>query len=368
MKRSTALRILAPIALVLAACGGSEQAQAPAPAPAPQETAPAPEAEDEVVDLGPSVTLTISHPFPASHTIGGGVLVPFAEEILLASGGNIDMEVFPGGALSGGPPTYENVVAGAIDVGLALQGYTAGRFPVTSVMELPFVASGLTAVELTEIMWDVYEEFDVFQDEYSDVKILALFTHEPGYFWSSGRQIRTIEDFSGLVLRSPGPLSGNFIDGLGAASVGMPPAELFDSLERGVIDGLTITANGIYDFSLLDVIDYGTGFGAYTSPFFIVMNRGKWDALTDAQRAFLEERTGRGLSIRAAQAYDDAVANALVAIEDAGIEITELEPAELARWQEVADGIIETWIAQREADGKPGRALYERVVELKAQR
>ena len=48
------------------------------------------------------------------------------------SKGRIKVTIHPGGALAAAPAHYENVVAGAFDIGWTLQGYTPGRFPLSS--------------------------------------------------------------------------------------------------------------------------------------------------------------------------------------------------------------------------------------------
>lgn len=358
---------LGAVSLLLAACGGTG-ADGGGSESAVEDNGDG-EGADEDTEVaaakGPEVSLTLGHPFPASHVIQEDVLDPFVEELADATGGTVQIEIIPGGALGPGDAVYENVVAGAQDLGFALHGYTAGRFPIAQVVELPFVAFDATAVDMTEALWDLFEEFDVFQEEYSDTKVLALWTHEPGYIWTSGQQVQTADDLNGLSLRAPGPVSGDLIEALGASSVGMPAPEVYDSIERGVIDGLMIAPNGVVDFRLDEVVDYGVACDCYTSPMFVVMNLEQWETLSSEQQAVIDQIAGRELSIRAAQAYDDELVESMSALEDAGVEIIQLDDDELERWREIGQGPIDAWIQARESDGAPGGEMYDRLVEIR---
>ncbi len=343
----TTLGALTASVLVLAACGEGEA-----------------ETDGEEV-TGDEVTLTLGHPFPATHVIHEQVLEPFVDEVLEATDGTVEIELVPGGALGPGDAVYENVVAGAQDMGFALHGYTAGRFPIAQIVELPFATLDGDAMDMTDALWDLYEEFPEFQDEYDDVKVAALWTHDPGYLWTADDRVETMDDVSGLSLRSPGPVSGDLIEALGAAAVGMPAPETYDAIERGVVDGLMIAANGVADFGLYEVLDYGVRCDCYTSPMFIVMNLEQWESLSDEQRDILDDLMGRDLSLRAAEAYDDEVEASLQTIDDAGIEIIELDQDEHDRWRDAGQGPIDEWIDAREDEGVPGQDMYERLLEVR---
>lgn len=373
-KRSRLLVVAFALALVAAACSGDDEpaddAGATGTADDSTETADAqtsPEGDEETVaeDMGAPVELTLGHPFPASHVIQAEVLDDWVQEVSDATEGTVSIEIVPGGGLGPPPAMYENTVAGAQDLGWALNGYTPGRFPLTQIVEMPFAFD--TAEGATETLWTLYEESPEFQEEYSDVKVLGLWTHDTGDLWTSGTQVTTMEDMSGLSLRAPGPIQQDLINQLGGSPVGMPAPEIFDSMERGVIDGLLISNSGIDSFSLYDVVDFGLDCNCYVAAMFLVLNQSTWDSLTPAQQAAVEELSGRDFSVRLARAYDaDSEANQQK-IEEAGIEMTELSGEELTRWEEVGRAVAEKWVQEREEAGQPGQAMYDRLLELTGQ-
>jgi len=368
--------LLVVVALIAAACGDGDGTTDTTAAPEATTTTAATddptttEAMDdttttagETMDFGDPVTLTLGHPFPAVHPIQVNALEPYAAAVNEATNGTITLEFQPGGALAAPPATFENTVAGGQDMGWALQGYHAGVFPVTEIVEQPFQFS--SAVQATQTLWDLYDEFPALQDEYADVQLLGLWTHDVGDLWTKSVQVETVEDMQGLTMRFPTGIMGQVMEAMGASSVGLPAPEIFDSLNTGVIDGLSIAVSGLESFGLYPELAYGTKCDCYVAAQYLVVNLDSWNALTpDAQQVMID--LGREHSLLAAEVYDQAyVAISQKAVEE-GIEIYELPEDELARWHEIGQQVTDEWIAAREAEGVPAQDMYDRMQEIKA--
>lgn len=369
--------MLVVVALVAAACGDGDDTTDTTEAPAEVTTTEASEgpttteAMDDTTttagetggDFGDPVTLTLGHPFPAVHPIAVNALEPYAAAVNEATGGAITIEFQPGGALAAPPATFENTVAGGQDMGWALQGYHAGVFPVTEIVEQPFQFT--SAVQATQTLWDLYDEFPALQDEYADVQLVGLWTHDVGDIWTKDVQVQTTADMQGLNMRFPTGIMGQVMDAMGASSVGLPAPEIFDSLNTGVIDGLSIAVSGLESFGLYPELAYGTKCDCYVAAQYLVVNLDSWDQLTpDAQQVMLD--LGREHSMLAAEVYDAAyVAISEKAVTE-GIEIYELPEDELANWHEIGQQVTDDWIAAREAEGVPAQEMYDRMQEIKA--
>jgi TRAP-type transport system periplasmic protein len=310
--------------------------------------------------FGSEVTLTFGHPFPPTDPIQVNVWEPWVEEIREASDGTINIEIHAGGALGPPPQVYENVVSGAQDVGWTLPGYTPGRFPITQIIEAPFAFPN--AVEGTEVAWELWEEFEEFQGEYDDVKMLALWAMDTGDLFTRDRAVRTLEDLAGLTIRSPAPLQSQALEAMGAAAVGMPAPDIYDAVERGVIDGYKLANSATRVFDLGPTTSYRTVCNCYTGAFVLVMNPQAWDQLSPAQQQVMDEHSGRDLAIRVATehvAMADEVAD--IYWPEHGVETIELSAQEFARWREAVQPVYEQWIAERESDGVPGQQMFDRV-------
>lgn len=313
-------------------------------------------------DFGSEVTLVFGHPFPATDPIQVNVWEPWVEEVREATGGTVNIEIHAGGALSPPPQVYENVVAGAQDLGWTVPGYTPGRFPITQIIEAPFAFEN--AREGTEVGWQLWEEFDEFQAEYDDVKMLALWAMDTGDLFTRDQPVETMEDLAGMTIRSPAPLQSQALEALGASPVSLPGPEIYDAVERGVIDGYKLANSATRVFDLGPTTSYRTVCHCYTGAFVLVLNQQSWDRLSPAQQQALDEHSGRDLALRLADAHtefaDDVAATYW---PEHGVESIELPDEEFARWRAAVQPVYDQWGGERDAEGVPGQQLADRVFD-----
>ena len=81
----------------------------------------------------------------------------WARNISTLSQGKLTVTIYPGGALGKPGQQYDSAVNGITDIAFGLHAYTAGRFPLTSVMQLPFLTK--SAVQGSAISWDLFEQY-----------------------------------------------------------------------------------------------------------------------------------------------------------------------------------------------------------------
>ncbi|MBN1907950.1 MAG: hypothetical protein JW927_22930, partial [Deltaproteobacteria bacterium] len=112
-----------------------------------------------------TIELRVAQPFATKHIVQTKIFEPWAKKIEELSGGRVKVTMFSGGALGKAADHYNLAEEGIADITYALQDYTPGRFPLTTVFELPFM---IPSAEKTSVaMWKTFEEFSEFQEEYS---------------------------------------------------------------------------------------------------------------------------------------------------------------------------------------------------------
>ncbi len=333
-----------------------EDAAEDAPAEEPAEAA-------DPEDFGDPVTLTFGHPFPPTDPIQVNVWEPWVEQVAEATAGTVEIEIHAGGALAPGPQVYENTVAGAQDIGWTMPGYTPGRFPITQIIEAPFAFDD--AVEGTEVTWELWEAFPEFQEEFDDAHILSIWAMDSGDFFTRDTPVESLEDVAGLTMRSPAPLQGDALEAMGASTVNMPAPEVYDSVERGVIDGYFLANSATRVFDLGETTSYRTECGCYTGAFVLAMNQGQWDSLSDAQRDAIESLTGKDLALQLAEEHQ-AMADEVEAEywPEHDVETITLSDEEFDRWREAVQPVFDSWIEEREAEGVPGQEMADMLFDL----
>jgi hypothetical protein len=84
-----------------------------------------------------------------------------------------------------------------IDMGFSLQSYTPGRFPLSTILEFPFMFS--SSLQACQVAAELFKTNTAFQEEYSEVKVIMDWYHRyvSAYFFKAGgnnRRFQRIED------------------------------------------------------------------------------------------------------------------------------------------------------------------------------
>ena len=132
------------------------------------------------------IQLKISHFMPTKH-VQHKVMADWAKTVEAATNGQLKFRIFPGGQLGKPPHQYDSAVKGLTDVAFGLHSYTAGRFPLTAVMRLPFLVKN--AEIGSKVFWQVYEKY--LQVEHKETKVLWVFCHGPGQVFTTKKQVKS---------------------------------------------------------------------------------------------------------------------------------------------------------------------------------
>jgi TRAP-type C4-dicarboxylate transport system substrate-binding protein len=94
-------------------------------------------------------------------------------------------------------------------------------------------------------------------------------------------------DWSGLKIRSSGTISATGIPGMGGTSMLIPAAEVFEALQRGIIDATYRAASDAYSFGERGIYKYIIMPRFSEAPCFWFISAKVWDKLPDNTKTFL---------------------------------------------------------------------------------
>lgn len=292
---------------------------------------------------------------PPFHTINASVIEKLNEQLTEATGGELTVRGYHGGELGAGPvEQYVRVLQGVADMGWGLPGYTSSQFRKTMIAELP------NAIPLDapgyEALW---ASFDEISGEFPGTVPLALWTSEPNIFIMKDHDIRTPEDLAGLKIRVAGATAAEVATALGATPVQMPINQVYNALQTGLIDGVITGASTLSDFKLDEVANsYSLGANLGRLVFYTVMTEGKYNSLTDTQRAALDAASGLALSQSAEDAWNATADAALEAARAAGDNtVIDLTDEEIAAFAEAVAAVTDAYVA--EVDGAAALAAMK---------
>jgi TRAP-type C4-dicarboxylate transport system substrate-binding protein len=294
-----------------------------------------------------------------AHT---GMLAPWAERVEAASGGRIDIEIYPSMSLGGRPPELiQQVRDGVVDIVWTVNGYTPGLFPRTEVFELPTVYQNDPAAT-NLAMREMFDEY--LAEEYAGVQVMFIHVHAGNGIHTVDKEVRSPADLAGLNIRTPSRTGAWAIEALGANPVAMPVPDLPQALARKTVDGAFIPWEIAAPLRLQEQTDYqieGADLSRFgNTTFQVSMNADTWNGLPeDIQQAFLAASDAEWLAELGAiwRKNDDDVIEMFVAAGNTHVVLTD---EETAAFDAALAPVVDRWVADVGAQGIDGAGLVER--------
>lgn len=298
------------------------------------------------------IKLTYSNFFPPSH-IQSILAQQWCDEVKKRTDGKVVVEYYPGGTLTKSTQVYDGVVSGLSDIGTALFAYTRGRFPVMEAVDLPI---GYTSgVQATKVVNDFYNEFK--PAELSDTEVMFLHAHGAGILHTKGKAVRSMADMKGLKFRGHGT-SAQVIKVLGGTPVSMPMPELYQSLQKGIVEGALYPLEVNKGWRMGEVVNYVTNSHsiAYTSSFFMVMNKQKWNSIPTDLQAVIRQINQEFIP-KHGDAWDESDKIGLEYFKSLGHEVVELSDAESQKWKDAVEPVLAEYIEKMDKNGFDGKKI-----------
>jgi len=306
------------------------------------------------------IVLKVAHFLPANSNAHVNVIVPWCEDLQAQSGGRMRCQIYPSLQLGGTAGTLvEQVRNGVADVVWTSPGYSPGRFPRVEALELPFMLP-YGGVAGNRLIWQFYEQHAV--EDFKGYKVLALFGDGGQDVHVRGQPVRTLEDFRGLKLRASSRTTARTLEALGATPVSMPPAQLTESISKGVIDGALTTWEVVPPTKLDEVTRWHSAFAqgepaiGYTT-LTMLMNQQRYERLPDDLKAIVDQNSGLALVERFGKSWDAFSEQAKAATP--AERIIAVDADEYARWQEAVKDVVDEWIHDTSQRGLDAQALVD---------
>jgi TRAP-type C4-dicarboxylate transport system substrate-binding protein len=289
----------------------------------------------------------------------------WAAKVEELSGGKVKVNVHFGGALLKGDEAYRGVQKGVADAA----HYTLDKrdgFLLNTIMALPFMGWP-SQKETGKMYMDLLEKFSAMKGEWENVKITGVMMMPPTHIHTVDKVIKTPADLKGMKFHGAEAALVKSLDVAGATAVQMDIADMYMSLDRGLLQGVMNHIPVLQVFGVLKLLKYHTMFGdggMNMTPMFMIMNADKFNSLPpEAQKAVM----GAG------QAWSEKFL-----VLDAGFQkkclsdaqamnhtFTYLTPEEIKVWYNlIKEPVHDKWIQEAEAKGLPGKAVYDAALKM----
>ncbi|MEQ5778520.1 TRAP transporter substrate-binding protein [Thalassospira sp. NFXS8] len=309
------------------------------------------------------VIIRYSEWLPPTYFMNARGLYPYFDEIKKVTDGRVVVEV--SSAPLGPPPrNYQMVMDGIADMAWGLHGYTPGTFPLSGMVELPFHSTN--AEKNSIAYWKVFKEFLEPAGMHPGVHTLTVHTQPPGQLFNSVRPIKTGADFAGLKIRSTNSAVAGSLEALGAIPVGIPVTEMREALEKGIVDGATLTDEALYNFKVNQFVKYEMDVpgGLYNASMFLVINPVTWGKISPEDQAAITAISGAVLAGKLGKVWQDEQDASVKKAKADGIEISVPDGALLEFLHKKLDGFEGAWLTKADAAGIDGAAALKAYRDL----
>ncbi|MSQ60059.1 MAG: TRAP transporter substrate-binding protein [Betaproteobacteria bacterium] len=254
----------------------------------------------------PKVKFNVANNFPNSLPIVGEAGPRYAERVKRASGGSIEMKFHEPGALVPALQSIQAASKGSVDAAWSSAGFFAGTDSAFNMFStVPF---GPTIPEY--MAWMYYGGGGELQQEMfhkHGIHPLSCGIHAPEASGWFRKEIKSINDLKGLKMRFFG-FGAKVMERLGVSTQLLAPGDIFQALQLGTIDATEFSMPALdqrQGFHQVAKYYYFPGWHQQASIVHLLINKAKWDALADAQKAVLELACGD--MMRDVAAHSEAV-------------------------------------------------------------
>ncbi len=280
----------------------------------------------------------------------------FAEDVLVMSGGTLEIKFFEPGALVPPLECFTAVSKGAIESCWTTPGYHTGKYPALAFFTtVPF---GPDIGELTAWLWfgggdELKQEIYARHDLYA-INNFAIGPETSGWF---REEITSLDQLKGMKMRFFG-LGAKVMQKLGVSTQLLAAADIYPALERGVIDATEFSLPTIdlaLGFYQIAKYNYFPGWHQQSSIGDFLMNKDAWDALSPQHQRIVRVALGHQVG------YTYAEAEAMNF--DAMREMSDRHGVQQKRWPDSTLKIMEEAWMEVVAEESARDPLFKKVAE-----
>jgi TRAP-type transport system periplasmic protein len=273
----------------------------------------------------------------------------WCKELEKRTNGRVKVTYLPGSTLVPAPQGYEAAVRGITDISISAPAWTAGRFPLSEVLDLPLgYKDGLQATLLAN---EFYKKFK--PKEYDDAKILYFWSVAPGVFMTL-KPVPTIEGLKGLKMRAGGN-QAKIARAMGVTPVSVPIADIYEGLQRAVIDGIVFYPEGLKGWKYADLIrglQVNPGIN-YAGACVFAMNKKKWDSLPPDIQDIIEKMNEEWIP-KTGEIWTELSKEGIEFGISKGMKVFNISPEEQKKSVEMMKPIFAAYVADMKSKGLPG--------------
>ena len=299
----------------------------------------------------------------SSQAIKTKFVQSWADEVREATNGRVDITVYAGGTLAAAQDALDAVKQRTCDMAVCFTSFFPGQFPLTEVVSLPLTGIE-NAVQATNVLWDLWESEKALQEELSNYKVLMLYSN-PNNIIGTTTPVYTADDMKGLKIRVSSGTPADMAVAWNATPMSISSSEIYQSVQKGVLDGYMIDLTGVNAWSLYEVTPYYTEMPFYVAPWALLMNQESWDALPEDLQEIINGLSARDRSVAFAEVSEkEADETRELAVTQYNATVIHPDEAQLDTFRPAAEEYMADWVEKYGTDSFDAQAYVDKTLEL----
>jgi TRAP-type transport system periplasmic protein len=309
--------------------------------------------------------LKLHHFLARTGNVPTKFIVPWARKIETESKGRIKIDVFASMQLGGSPQQlFDQGRDGVVDFVWTLPAYTAGRFPLIEVFDLPFLGAR-KAVPNSKAL----QEFSELHlgEEFNEVRPICFFAQDHGVIHVN-KPVKTLEDLRGTRIRFSARLLGDALRAVGVNAMSIPVPQVPEALAQRVIDGCVLAWEAVPTLKIHELVKFHTEIPGSptlsTTSFLLAMNKRRYESLPGDLKAVIDANSGIQPAAQAGAIWDDQASVVIDLVQKRKNTVVEMSGDSVKAWQKIVEPIHAAWVKQVTDRGHNGVKLLESAREL----
>jgi TRAP-type C4-dicarboxylate transport system substrate-binding protein len=270
--------------------------------------------------------------------------------------GSYLIEVHAGGSLAKLPEYFDAVRIGAVEMAYSPWGTFANLDARLGLLELPFLfTNNRSANEASKALLPLFDR--VLQEKFN-AKGLGMMNNGGMGLWSF-KPINTLADLKGLLVASVSPSASSLLKGLGTAPVTIMFPDMYESVQKKIVEGAFLGLHAGLTFSLNDACKQYTAFFGMPAIAGYSLNLDVWKKMPPAIRQILKEETDKAALFLGDVLLTKIPEMDLKSSKEKDFTVSILPAEERARWAKLFQPYIEKQLSSYGDLGRQMKKICE---------
>ncbi|WP_456279034.1 TRAP transporter substrate-binding protein [Bacillus sp. AK128] len=298
-------------------------------------------------DNGEVIEMRLGQSKAGNHPVSQGI-DKFAELVKEKSNGTIIIETFHDAVLGSDREVIEGAQQGTLELASSSTPNMSSFTNLFTAWDLPYI------FETKEEVYKAIdgEPGDVVREEMEESGFKVIFFPDYGFrqVVNNVKPVKLPSDLEGLKIRTTNsPIEQADFSQFGANPTPIAWAEVFTALQQGTVEGEGNSYSLLWDTKHQEVLKYATEVNYNYSSDIVVMNKAKFDSLTEEQQEILMEAGKEAVEWQRNLA-NEREAEAKQQFIDFGIEVYEPSEKEMKEWKKAVEPVWDEFVTEGKAE------------------